>query len=361
MSFVIKGLATALPPHSISQAQAGEMAVERCHANDRQLKLLPTLYRRTGIQKRHSTLIESNGGEVFQLSFYPAAESANCAGPGTAARMQRFEKDALPLAIEACRGALTEAGLPPDRVTHIITVSCSGFAAPGVDIALIRELHLSPRTERINVGFMGCHGAINGLRAANAIAGADPDAVILMCCVELCSLHFQYGWDPEQIVANAIFSDGAAAVVGGATRHERPWRVRATGSCVFPGSEDAMTWKIGDNGFQMSLSAAVPDLIGQRLKPFLEDWLGARGLSISDIRSWVVHPGGPRILRATEEALSLSEEDTRESWNVLQSCGNMSSPTVLFILQKMKKGGAKPPCVMLAFGPGLTAEVALIV
>jgi predicted naringenin-chalcone synthase len=282
--------------------------------------------------------------------------------------MQIYSRHASALAIDAARLALERSGVPPAGITHLVTVSCTGFAAPGVDIALIGELGLAATVERVQVGFMGCHGAINGLRVARALSAADPQARVLLCAVELCSIHYQMQWDPKKFVGNSIFADGAGAVVGGAAAEtveaaaaETGWRVAASGSCLLPDSADAMRWTIGDHGFEMELSPRVPDLIRRHLRPWFESWLLRQGLALADIGSWAVHPGGPRILTAVEESLGLPREALGVSREVLAEYGNMSSPTVLFILERLRERQSPRPCVMLGFGPGLMAEAALFV
>jgi predicted naringenin-chalcone synthase len=175
----------------------------------------------------------------------------------------------------------------------------------------------------------------------------------------VCSLHFHSGWDPKKLVANALFADGAAALVGGGGGDGRGWRAAASGSCLFPDSARAMTWHVGDRGFTMTLSTKVPDLIARNLRPWLEGWLRDQGLGVADVPSWAVHPGGPRVLTAVEEALGLRPEVTAASREVFAECGNMSSPTVLFILDRLRRRQAPRPCVALGFGPGLVAEAAL--
>jgi len=246
-------------------------------------------------------------------------------------------------------------------------VTCTGFSAPGFDLHVVEALGLRRDVQRVQVGFMGCHGAINGLRAARAIAASEPDACVLLCAVELCSLHFQYGWNPQTIVANAIFADGAAAAVivgdnaNQSTNDAFQFAVRATGSCLFRNSADAMTWRIGDTGFEMNLSPRVPDLIHANLRPWFEPWLAEQGFAIDQVGAWAVHPGGPRVLTAVGHSLGLDEVALAPSRRVLATMGNMSSPTILFILDELRQaeklGG---PCVMMAFGPGLAAEVALL-
>ncbi|MCC6154308.1 MAG: type III polyketide synthase, partial [Candidatus Hydrogenedentes bacterium] len=212
------------------------------------------------------------------------------------------------------------------------------------------------------VGFMGCHGALNGLRVARGFIESDPNARVLLCAVELCSLHYHYGWNPEQIVANALFADGSAAIVATAGKGgENEWAIRGTGSCLVPESEDAMTWRIGNNGFIMSLSSRVPELIGSHLRPWMEGWLQQHKLTLDDVKSWAVHPGGPRILGSVVKALNLTKDAVDVSREILRDHGNMSSPTILFILNRLREANAPRPCVALGFGPGLMAEATLFV
>jgi predicted naringenin-chalcone synthase len=220
-------------------------------------------------------------------------------------------------------------------------------------------LKLPPTIQRTHIGFMGCHAALNGLRVAAAFAGADRAATVLLCATELCSLHYYYGWDPEKVVANALFADGAASVVGASSDLPDCWRVAAAGSCVFPDSEGDMGWVVGDHGFEMTLSKRVPGLIARNLRPWLERWLGAQNVELNEVGSWAVHPGGPLILTAVEEALNLPKSATAVSREVLANHGNMSSPTILFVLDRLRARRAPRPCVALGFGPGLAAEAVL--
>jgi predicted naringenin-chalcone synthase len=342
-------------PESIGQGKAAVLAEPRCCRTPGQTRLLHTLYRATQVDQRGSVLLtEGDSGE----SFYPAPADGDDRGPGTQQRMARYERDAPPLARAAADRALHQADIDPRQVTHLVTASCTGFAAPGFDIDLIDTLGLRATVARTHVGFMGCHGAFNALRVAEALT-SDPDACVLLCAVELCSLHFHYGWETGRVVANALFADGAAAAVLARGRGDEAWRYAGGGSCLVPGSRDAMTWRIGDHGFEMTLSPQVPELIESNLRAWLEPWLRERGLGVAEVGSWAVHPGGPRILDAVQSALSLPAEAMVTSRQVLARCGNMSSPTVLFILEALRVSGAARPCVALGFGPGLTAEVML--
>lgn len=363
MSLVVRGIGVEAPPLGIAQADAAEIALGLSCRSDEQRRLLPVLYRRAGVKRRHSVLLDAETGPLeARQSFFPAAQDDADRGPTTAARMDRYERDAGGLAASVARRALCDAGLDPAAITHLVTVSCSGFCAPGFDVALIGALPLRPETARTHIGFMGCHGALNAIRVARAFAQADPAAVVLIVCVELCSLHHQYGWDPDQIVANALFADGAAALVCSAPARREPagCRVIDSGSTLIPETADAMGWRIRDHGFEMTLSPQVPDLIHRHLRPWLQSWLERNQRNIDAIGSWAIHPGGPRILSACGEALGLLRERLADSLDVLAEFGNMSSPTVLFILQRLRQRGEASPCVMLGFGPGLAVEAALV-
>jgi alpha-pyrone synthase len=366
MSFAILGVGTAVPPARIDQGDAERIAHSLCCRDSKHEVWLPALYSQTGIHARRMVLGQGVVDDVMHGTrhsgsvFLPTGDEDDH-GPTTAQRMEHYCKEGPPLALEAARAALRQANLAHEDITHLITVSCTGFRAPGVDYELIRGLCLPCTTERTHIGYMGCHGALNGLRVAQAFAASNPKARILLCALELCSLHYHYGWDMEKMVANAIFGDGCAAVVGvpAAGAPVDAWRVAATGSCYLPDSARAMTWTIGDHGFEMTLSKRVPGLIALHLRPWMENWLSEQGLTLEDVGSWAIHPGGPRILGAVEEALGLCREQTATALEVMTEYGNMSSPTVLFILDRLRTEGAARPCVALGFGPGMVAEATL--
>lgn len=352
MPLAIVGLGTALPDYALSQEQAARV-MQTLLADESKARLVPILFRQAGLQRRH--LVRFSDEIVNALL-------AGGSGPTTRERMQAYVGEAAPLALRSAQGALQESGLGPADITHLVTVSCTGFAAPGVDIALIEQLGLAPTVQRTHVGFMGCHGAINGLRVAQAFADADPAARVLVCAFELCSLHLTACADPGQLVACALFADGAAALVGVPAAGDAAghWKVAASGSCLIPGSQDAMTWTIGDHGFVMTLAAQVPHLIETHLRGWLQSWLAANGLKLTDIASWAIHPGGPRILSAVSQCLGLAPQATAVSRAVLARCGNMSSPTVLFIVDELRRSRQPLPCVALGFGPGMVAEAVLL-
>lgn len=363
----LQGIGVAAPAGALDQEAAIEIAAERCCRTERQRTWLRRIYRHSEVRRRGSVLLRS--GEVTGEStvedaagfeaFYPPPASPDDRGPTTATRLRRYVEEAGPLAEAACRAALSDAGTDPVAITHVVTVSCTGLMSPGLDVELIQRLGLSPDVGRLNLGFMGCHGALNGLRTAGALSQAV-DARVLLCCVELCSLHFQYGWETQKVIANGLFADGAGAAMLGPDAREGDWRLVDTASRLAQASDDAMTWRIGDHGFEMTLSSEVPRLIRGSIRAWLEQWLAGHGMTISDVAHWAIHPGGPEILSAATQALALPEEAGSVSASVLAEHGNMSSPTVLFVLKRLRERRASGPCVVLGFGPGLSLEAALL-
>ncbi len=363
MSSRILGIGVASPAYSIERDESVAFAQKLLYDAPKEARALPALYRMTAVQQRGSVLLEAaNSTDTEGEPFYFDADSSDQRGPTTKVRSDRYAIESVPLGLRAAQEALRDANVSAASITHLIVVTCTGFSAPGIDIELIEQLGLNTETERVQVGFMGCHAAINGLRVARGIIAADPDSYVLLVSVELCTLHYQYGWDTDRVVSNAIFADGAAAVVlaGANDAASTLPQVAATGSKLVPDTKDSMTWRIGDHGFAMTLSAEVPGLIEEKLLDYVTDWLRRHQLTISDIKGWAVHPGGPRILRAVETALHLPEEALATSRAVLADHGNMSSATMLYILRRFLDHQVELPWIMLGFGPGLEIEIALI-
>ena len=362
MTLALAGFGTALPTHRFTQAELAELHAGFCRLDPARERTLKALYRRSGVRTRGSVILEQADGplDARQSFYHPARDEAD-AGPATADRMRFYAEAAPSLAVTAARRALASASLPPESVTHLITVSCTGFVAPGIDAAIVEGLALPRTTQRTHVGFMGCHGALNGLRVARSFADASSEHVSLVCSVELCTLHFSYGWDPDMMVANALFADGAAAVVGCSPNGRGDaWRVGGTGTFLVPDSREDMTWRIGDHGFRMTLSARVPSLIESSLQGWVTRWLAEHDLTVPEVASWAVHPGGPRILGSVERSLDIDPSHSEVPRSVLAEHGNMSSATILFILDRLERLDAPRPCVALAFGPGLVVEALLI-
>ncbi len=371
MSLVILGIGTATPHQNIQQQHAALLATNLIGNKAPAERTMKAIYRQTRIAQRSSVLLDEPQEGVFSQEFFQPATSADDHGPTTQDRMIRYATEATPLAVVAVEKALAKADVTAKEITHLVTCSCTGFQAPGVDIALMEELGFSSTTSRTHIGFMGCHGGFNALRVAKAYAEADREATVLIVCVELCSLHFQYTDNPQQIVANSIFADGAAAIVGRSPDHPNApkitgWQLLDQTSTILPETADQMGWKIGDTGFEMSLSPEVPSLIGNALPDITATFLKAHGLTRKQITDWAVHPGGPRILSMVEQALQLNIDTLHFSRDVLSQYGNMSSATIFFILETLfvqahqsHSDGLPDTCVAMAFGPGLATEIAL--
>ena len=365
MNVSILGLGTAVPSHGTAQHDAARFAALLSRYDEEQAKRVSILYRRSGVQRRQFAVLDIDpvGGEHphdLQTLFQATSNDTDTHGPTTAERMACYAERAAPLAERAAQEALADARLPSTAITHLVTVSCTGFAAPGVDVALIGRLGLSAHVERTHIGFMGCQGALNALRVAASLARSSADARVLLCAVELCGLHLQYSVEPDAVVANSLFADGAAAAVLGAGDDGGRWCVSGHGSGLIPDSLDAMTWTIGNHGFTMTLSPQVPSYIEQHLPPWIDTWLNRHDLTLGDVGSWAIHPGGARIVSAVERALRLDASAGRAARSVLAEHGNLSSPTVLFVLKRLMDEGAQRPCVAIAFGPGLSVEAALL-
>ncbi|WP_346620435.1 3-oxoacyl-[acyl-carrier-protein] synthase III C-terminal domain-containing protein [Blastococcus montanus] len=278
-------------------------------------------------------------------------------GWSTGARMARYVEEALPLGKQAVAGALDAAGLAPGDVGLFAVATCTGYATPGLDIRLASDLGMPPGLQRLLVGHMGCYAAIPGLAAVGDFVTARARPAVLLCC-ELTSLHVQPAQaDLEQVVAHALFSDAAAAVVvePGASRGHRLAGIVARTDAS---TADHMTWDVTDLGFRMGLSPRVPDVLSRHVGDVVDELLSAAGLRAEDVAGWAVHPGGPRIIDVVRDELGLTEEQVGASRRVLAEHGNCSSATVLLVLQEL--ADVDGPIVAMAFGPGLTLYAALL-
>ncbi len=292
MNPTLLGLGTALPPHRMSQADALVMTQEIACSDERQRRLASMLFRKSGVELRHSAVPHPLAYDYARRE----SEASVRHGPTTGERMQLYAAHAPPLAQQAAQRALEAAEMTPRDVTHLVTVSCTGFDAPGIDVWLFDTLGLRGTTPRVNVGYMGCHGAINGLRVARGLIAENPEHKVLLCACELCSLHYRFHWDDEGIIGNALFADGAAAALLTAsppTPVPPRWSVVGTGSCLIPDSRESMSWRVGDHGFEMRLTSDVPRHIEAHLRPWLSEWLARFEVAVEEVDHWVVHPGGP--------------------------------------------------------------------
>ena len=329
--------------------------------------MIHAVFNRSGIAQRHSVLPDFDPESEPRLYRPEGADQRR--QPHTGARNAIYAEEASSLALTAAEQLFhdPEAPFQPAEITHLIFASCTGFTNPGPDLHLIDQLGLRTEVERYTLGFMGCYAAFPALRMAAQFAQADPHAVVLVVCLELSTLHLQLTDRPDDILGSSLFADGAAAaLVSARTPHlgHPCFALRGFASRLLPATSGDMAWTIGHSGFNLVLSSYVPDAIATHLGELLQDILEDHGLDLTSIEHWAVHPGGRAILDRVSTSLQLSETALTASREVLKNYGNMSSPTVLFVLQRLLENPAvtknEAPIVALAFGPGLTLETALL-
>ena len=336
----INAIATAVPT-SECDASYQTWAMRQLDGR-REAQLLERMMQRSGIDRRF-TVLSSDDTYRSEGSFYDVPEA-----PSTLARMEVYAREAPELALTAIAG-LGDLG----NVTHMVVASCTGFTAPGLDQVIARRLGLPPTVERVVIGFMGCYAGVTALRTAGHIGRSNPDARVLVVSVELCTLHLQPTDRLESLLAMGQFADGAAAAL--VTADGPGLALREGLSMTLEDSQDLITWTIGDTGFAMELSGEVP----ARLAEALGDPEMARTITadepVSSIAAWAIHPGGKSIVDAVERGLGLPPSKVAASRSVLQDYGNMSSATVLFVLERLMQDRPESG-VALAFGPGLAME-----
>jgi predicted naringenin-chalcone synthase len=344
-------LSVATPEHDVHATFVS--FAERMMKDRRSLLLFQRMAARTDIRRRWSTLRPAKAGSNESLDdegFY-----ASGSFPSTAARMRKYRTEAPRLAAKAVNRLIAQES--NDKITHLIVTSCTGFTAPGVDFELMRLCNLEYSIERTVIGFMGCNAAINALKLARHIVRSAPDSRVLIVSVELCTLHLQESDRIEQLLSFLLFGDGCAAGIVSADPYG--FSLDSFHVELAQDAADQITWEIGNSGFDMVLSGQVPTTIADALKKGLERILA--GMTSNAFQIWAVHPGGRSVLDAVEHALELDEAALAASRGILQDYGNMSSSTILFVLEAiMRERPAKGSqgCAM-AFGPGLTAECML--
>ncbi len=372
----LRSIQTRVPEVTLEQRVVRDMFAAQPGISRLAKRLIATSFDGAGVETRHTVLDELDPAAEMTSPQFLDRESGHLLEPGTAARNGIYAREADRLFIEVARRSLdADPDITASDITHVVTVSCTGFHAPGPDYAIVRALGLSDAVQRYHLGFMGCYAALPALRAAAQFCRADPEAVVLVVSVELCTLHLRSSCDPDAIIASSLFADGAAAAL--VTARSLPTEVPALAldafhTALIPDGEGDMAWTVGDTGFEMVLSTRVPQLIGAHIDEALRSlWNGddaiPRALAERPIgqvvRHWAIHPGGRSILDRVQERLGLDDAQLRPAREVLRTCGNMSSATVLFVLQRILEHGDGLPgerVVAMAFGPGLTAESALL-
>jgi predicted naringenin-chalcone synthase len=341
----INRITTAVPPHDVHEVFL-RFARGLLTADPRRAHLFDRMAERAGIAHRYSFLEAARDGRTAdEAGFYTPG-----AFPGTAARMAMFEAHAPALAAQAARQLLK--GEDPASITHLLVTSCTGFAAPGLDLQLIDLCGLNPGIERSMIGFMGCYAAVPALKLARHIVRSEPNARVMTLNLELCSLHLHESGDLNEILSFLLFGDGAAAALISAD--PLGVEMQSFHAALVPNTADLIRWNIRDQGFDMVLSGQVPAAIHAGLAEARGDILGNH--SVGEIDLWAVHPGGRTVLDAVESAFALGPEALWASRGVLSDYGNMSSATIMFVLERLMAAEARGRGCAMAFGPGLVAE-----
>jgi predicted naringenin-chalcone synthase len=322
---------------------------------------LKALYHQSGIESRYS-VIPDYSRSVREWEFYPPTENLE-PFPSLEHRMKWYRQFAAPLSMESIHRCLG-GRLEPAAITHLITVSCTGMSAPGLDLELVEELRIPATVFRTSINFMGCYAAVHALKLADALARSSRDARILIVCTELCTLHFQQEPTMDNMMSSLLFSDGSAAALVVSDDHpDKGLRVRDFYSEIVAKGKKDMIWDLSSTGFQMTLSPYVTDLIRADFAGLVGNALEKSGLQKEEVSHWCVHPGGKKILDAIYKSLSFTNGHLDNSYEVLKEYGNMSSPTILFVLQRIMDAldYSQPNCIFgAAFGPGLTMETFIV-
>ena len=355
MSKIIS-IGLALPPYEHKQddiLKFMQLVYAMNNVGNRKLKYL---YHHSGIEYRYS-VIPDYSREVNDWEFYPQTENLE-PFPSLEQRIALFNKTAAPLSVTAIQECITGL-INGNEITHLITVSCTGMSAPGLDLQVMELMGLPQNVYRTSVNFMGCYAAIHGLKIADAICRSEKNAKVMIVCTELCTLHFQKEPTVDSIASSLLFGDGAAAVLVTNNEYNKPGlKLDQFYSEVITKGKKDMAWELSSSGFLMTLSGFVPELLEEDFNPLVTRALEKANIERNEIAQWCIHPGGRRILDAIHRSLSFTNGDLRYSYETLKEVGNLSSATILFVLKKIMNSGLTSGQRVFgaAFGPGLTME-----
>ncbi len=348
----IISIGTALPQYCHQQNVIVKFMQKAFMLDESDARKLAFLYKRSGIQKRYSVLDDfakpENEWDFVIPDYTPSLDD----------RMKLFQQYAPVLSATAVKKTI--AGfIDTSQITHLITVSCTGMSAPGLDLQIAEALQLKSNLFRTSVNFMGCYAAIHALKMAQMICSFSVDANVVIVCTELCTIHFQQQYTQDNAASSLLFGDGSAAVlISNTITSPNSLTLKSFYSEVcYKGKED-MSWQLSNSGFLMKLSAYIPQLIHEDISDLVDKALKHCHLEKDEITHWCIHPGGRKILDVIKQQLSLNSEDLSCSRKVLSEYGNMSSPTILFVLKEIMEGIRHTPANIfgVAFGPGLTME-----
>jgi predicted naringenin-chalcone synthase len=350
----ILSIGTAVPSYCHRQADILQFMQTVYAATETEKRKLRFLYTQSGIEQRYSVIADYSK-PVHEWKFYSPSENLE-PFPSLEQRMAVYNKQAPLLSIDAVRDCLNHK-YRANEITHLITVSCTGMSAPGLDLQVADLLDLDKNLWRTSINFMGCYAAIHALKIADAICTSDKKAKVLVVCTELCTLHFQKEATLDNITSSMLFGDGAAAALLSGDDGDG-LTLDGFYSEVIPKGKRDMAWELSSSGFLMTLSGYIPDLIEEDFAGIVERATGKKGLMKNGISHWCIHPGGKRILAAIQKSIGFGEEKLVASYEVLSEFGNLSSATILFVLKKMMHEKQQPikNLFAAAFGPGLTVE-----
>lgn len=353
-------IATAVPPYIVTQQLAAEELKKRMGGRPAIGRMIEAASSHSGIDKRH--IVISDAEDMVEEKFY--SNNGSYISPDTQTRMNKYEVWSKQLTQNAVKELLGKNNIIADQIDRIITISCTGFFAPGLDYNLIEHFNFSQSIKRTNIGFMGCAASLIGFNSVLEAmqSAADENKNTLMISVELCSVHLQTEPTRDNILANMIFADGCAAVLFSKSL-EPKFELLWTNSYLFKDSSQFMGWKIGNFGFEMILSSDLPRIILEEASPTFINILDKKNIRKDSIKHWALHPGGRAILDSLQKGIGLSDEQMLPSREILKNYGNMSSASILFVLKALieKKDIKKDELICcVAFGPGLTMEVALL-
>ncbi|NKX86405.1 type III polyketide synthase [Nocardia coubleae] len=351
---VIEAVATGSPRRVVEQAvNAGRVA--ELFSDPVQRQRIPRIYEKTRIDTRHLA-IDPLAPDFLEFSRRPGTIRE---------RMNLFFEHAAPLAVDVARRAVAGLANPAEEIGQLIFVTSTGFIAPGVDVAVVKELGLSPTVNRMIVNFMGCAAAMNGIRTAVDFVRAHPDKKSMVLCIELSSVNAVFDDDVNDVITHSLFGDGCGAVVIGANQVHQPLApgsvvIRDSFSHLFDDAEDGIVLGVKDAGITCELAASLPDYIYRGVDPVVTQVLARNGLDKADVDLWAIHPGGPRIIEESARSLGIAPETAAPSWAVLAEHGNMLSVSLIFVLERMigESDSAAPIStgVAFSFAPGVTLE-----
>lgn len=355
----ILSIETTVPDHWVNPESYTKATCDLMGLNRVQSQFVHRITTKSQIDRRYVTVKDFSAKEA-EGDFFRKNEALPF--PCTQKRNALYKQEAPKLAAQACNATLKAWGGKREAITHVISVSCTGMVAPGIEFSLIGLLGLSSTVARLGINFMGCFGAFKGLAIAQALAMENPKHRILVVCTELCSLHFQGDFKPDTLIANALFADGAAAAIVGCRPQagESPlFELHEQASEALEATAELMSWEVGNFGYQMRLSAEVPHYLETHIGRFVNRLIGSK--HSYDQMTWAVHPGGAAILDSIGKVFSLQRHQMKASWTILRNYGNMSSPTFLFVLKELLRHHSVTPWVIgLGFGPGLSIEGRLL-